>query len=518
MDIYSVQFVLLLLVTLIVYYTFGKKYQWICLLVASGLFYFWTGGGNLGFILLTGLSTWLGTLWLDKLSGEFLQIKKNKEIDSAKKKEIKEKYKRKRRMIMFAVLIFNFGILAYLKYWNDIFGRENMLGLVLPLGISFYTFITMGYLLDIYNEKYASEKNFAKFMLFVSFFPQMIQGPINRFDHMREQFFAEHKASFEQLERAIYRLFYGLFKKYAIANILAPIIAVILDNETGNNMPGSVIVIGILLYSIQQYADFSGGIDMVTGIAMLFGIEMMPNFRQPYFSTSLAEFWRRWHISLGKWMRDYVFYPFAVTKPIKNLGKWANSKFGKHFGRVLPAMLGNVLVFFIVGIWHGAKTHYIVWGLYNGIVIALSDLLAPVYVKMTEVLHINTKSKAFYVFRVVRTFIVVNIGWYFDRIEDMGKCLDAMVKTVKQFELGRMVPVTLWILSDFSRISVALALIATAFVFFVSVLQERKIDVYDYLHQKTIVLRWSIYYMVIFLILLSFFSVPDAAGFMYANF
>lgn len=518
MDIYSVQFGLLLVVTLLVYYTVGKKYQWICLLVASGLFYFWTGGGNVCFILLTGLSTWLGTMRLEQLSEEFALIKKNKEMDSAQKKEIKQTFQKRRRVVMFAVLLFNFGILAYLKYWNDIFGRENTLGFVLPLGISFYTFITMGYLLDIYHEKYVCEKNFAKFMLFVSFFPQMIQGPINRFDHMREQFFTEHKASFEQLERAVYRFFYGLFKKYAIANILAPIIAVILDNEAGQDIPGSVIVIGILLYSIQQYADFSGGIDMVMGIAMMFGIEMMPNFRQPYFSTSLAEFWRRWHISLGKWMRDYVFYPFAVTKPIKNLGKWANSKFGKHFGRVLPAMLGNILVFFIVGIWHGAKAHYIIWGLYNGIVIAMSDLLAPAYAKMTEVLHINTKSKGFYVFQIVRTFVVVNIGWYFDRIEDMGQCLDAMVKTVTRFEAGRMIPMILWILNDFSRISVALAMLATVFVFCVSVLQERKVDVYCYLHEKPILLRWSIYYMVIFMILLSFFSVPDAAGFMYANF
>lgn len=518
MDIYSVQFLLLLIVALIVYYTIGKGHQWIVLLVTGALFYLWTGGGNFGFIMLTGLSTWLGALGMNKLSVEYAVIKKNKEIESAEKKQIKVKYQKKRRLIMFTVLIFNFGILAYLKYWNDIFGTENALGLVLPLGISFYTFISMGYLIDVYNEKYACEKNFAKFMLFVSFFPQMIQGPINRFDQMRGQFFVEHKTSFEKLERAVYRLFYGLFKKYAIANILAPIISVILDNEAGQNIPGSVIVIGILLYSIQQYADFSGGIDMVMGIAMMFDIEMMPNFRQPYFSTSLAEFWRRWHISLGKWMRDYVFYPFAMTKPIKNLGKWANNKLGKHLGRVLPAMLGNILVFFIVGIWHGAKAHYIVWGLYNGIVIALSDLLAPVYSKLNEMLHINTKSKVFYVFQVVRTFIVVNMGWYFDRIEDMRQCVESMVKTVTQFELGRMIPMCLWILNDFSRIAVALAFIATAFVFFISVLQERKVDVYDYLHQKPIVIRWGIYYMVIFLILLSFFSVPDAAGFMYANF
>lgn len=517
MEIYSLQFLLLLVVTLWVYYTVGKKYQWICLLVASGLFYLWTGSGNLCFIFVTGFTTWLGAKWLTKLADEFTKIKKDKEFDAEKKKQLKVQTKRKRRVIMLGVLLINFGILAYLKYWNDIVGR-SVLGFVLPLGISFYTFQSMGYLLDVYNEKYEAEQNFAKFMLFVSFFPQMIQGPINRFDRMRDQFFSEHSFSFEKMERGLYRFFYGVLKKYAIANVLAPIVSVILDNENGAGVPGIAIVFGILMYSIQQYADFSGGIDMVMGIAMQFGIEMSPNFRQPYFSTSLAEFWRRWHISLGSWMRDYVFYPFALTKPIKKLGKWANNRLGKHMGRVLPAMLGNVLVFFIVGVWHGARMHYVLWGLYNGIIIAMSDLLAPVYAKMNEVLHINTESKAFRVFQIVRTFIVVNIGWYFDRIENINTCFYYLIITIKDLQIGRMFAYLGEILADFSVVSTGLALIATVFVFFISVLQEKRIDVYDYFHSKPIVVRWGMYYAVIFLVLLSFFAVPDASGFMYAYF
>ena len=128
------------------------------------------------------------------------------------------------------------------------------------------------------------------------------------------------------------------------------------------------------MYSFQQYADFSGGIDIVTGAAQLFGIELAPNFRQPYFSISLGDFWRRWHISLGSWMRDYVFYPFALLKPVQKLGKKISKRFGKHLGVVLPASIANILVFFLVGIWHGPEVHYILWGLYNGIVIALSDI------------------------------------------------------------------------------------------------------------------------------------------------
>lgn len=518
MEIYSIQFLMLLCIALWIYYTIGKKKQWICLLIVSILFYLWTGSGNLWFILITGGTVWGSARWMEQLSLAYAAIRKNKEIDKEQKKQLKEKYLRKKRIILYSTLFLNFGILAYLKYWGDIFGRDSALGLALPLGISFYTFMTIGYLLDVYNEKYSSEKNFAKFMLFVSFFPQMIQGPINRYDQMKEQFFCQHTISFEKIERAVYRIFYGLLKKYGIANILAPMIAVILDNEAGDNIPGSVIVIGILLYSIQQYADFSGGIDMVMGIAKLFDIEMMPNFRQPYFSTSLAEFWRRWHISLGKWMRDYVFYPFALTKPMKKLGKWANQKLGKHLGRVLPAMIGNILVFLIVGLWHGAQAHYILWGLYNGLVIALSDLLAPVYDRLKEALHINTKSKAFYLFQVVRTFLVVNIGWYFDRIENIEHCFESLAKTVTAFQFERMIPVCARILADYSRISVALAIGTSFFTFGISILKERKVDIYHYFHQKPLVVRWGVYYGVIFIILLSFFSAPNAAGFMYANF
>lgn len=148
---------------------------------------------------------------------------------------------------------------------------------------------------------------------------------------------------------------------------------------------------------------FPGGIDMVLGVAQLFGIEMMPNFRQPYFSTSLGDFWRRWHISLGAWMRDYLFYPFALTKPMQRFGKWATGHWGKHFGRVLPAAVANLLVFAVVGIWHGPQAHYLVWGLYNGMVIALADLLEPAFKKMNTALHIPTESRTWHIFRILRT-------------------------------------------------------------------------------------------------------------------
>lgn len=531
-NFYSMQFLLFMVVALICYYTIFKKKQWVCLLVASAVFYYWTGIENFIFLLLTGVTTWAGAKKIGDLSEVLAVIKKDKTLEKTEKDTKKKQVTKRRRAIMWTVVLVNFGVLAYLKYFKTIIENiaalinrapqelsvyEHVLGLVLPLGISFYTFQSIGYLLDIYNEKYAPEKNFGKYMLFVAYFPQMIQGPINRFDAMKEQIEAQHQWNSENAVKAAYRLFYGLFKKYVIANIFTGAIVNIFDNPIGD-YSGATVVLGILLYSAQQYADFSGGIDMVLGVSEFFDICMAENFKQPYFSTSLADFWRRWHISLGKWMRDYVFYPFALTKPMKNLGKWANKKLGKHLGRVLPAALGNILVFFIVGLWHGAQWHYIVWGLYNGFVIAASDILAPVFAKMTDVFRIDVKSAPYKVFQIVRTFIVVNIGWYFDRIYDIKIAFYSLKKTFFDFNFELAEAECKIVFASYPDHAIPLAIVGCVFVLIISILEERKINVRDVLYAGKAPMRWLVYLFVIGMILVSNTCVNGAGGFMYANF
>lgn len=524
MNFYSIQFVTFLIIALLCYYQFFRRQQWICLLVVSGVFYYFTGVENFIFLLLTGVTTWAGAKQLAVYSKDMSELRKDKAIEKEEKKIRKEAIVKKRRTVMWGVLLVNFGVLACLKYLEPILeglgviGADNPLGLVLPLGISFYTFQSIGYLLDIYYEKYDAEQNFAKYMLFVSYFPQMIQGPINRYDALGTQFSKEHVWDDKNAVKALYRIFYGFLKKYAIANIFAVAIANTFDTPA-RDFAGVTVVFSILLYSAQQYADFSGGIDMVLGISELFGIQMAENFKQPYFSTSLADFWRRWHISLGKWMRDYVFYPFAVTKPMKNFGKWVNKKAGKHLGRVLPPAIGNILVFFIVGVWHGAEWHYVVWGLYNGAVIALSDILAPVYDKITAALHIDKKAKWYHVFQIIRTFLVVNIGWYFDRITDVAVAFYSMKKSVLNFNMAVFAEEYAIIFEGVKSYGVFLAAAACVIVFVVSVLGENKIDVRELLYKTPLLVRWGIYTFVILLILFSSTRVGDAAGgFMYANF
>lgn len=528
MNLFSPEFLGLLGITFVLYYIVPKRYQWWCLLLASVIFYAFSGLENFAFIIVTSFSTWYsGKLFL-QFAEEYKRAKKAPDVTKEQKKLLKAAMDRKKKTVLIVTLILNFGILAYLKYWQVLYAgfmkaihpeQGNVsLGILLPLGISFYTFQSMGYLIDQYRESDNAEKNFFRFFLFVTFFPQLIQGPINRFGQMKDQFAQTHDFDWEKIKKALFLILFGLLKKYAIADLLSGAVAAILD-APGTDTPGSVIVIGILMYSAQQYADFSGGIDLVLGIAQLFGIYMMPNFRQPYFAVSLADFWRRWHISLGAWMRDYVFYPFALTKVMQRLGKWSISRFGRTVGRTIPACVGNILVFFIVGIWHGAEVHFILWGLYNGIMIALAQLFDPVFIKMKQGLHIKEESRGYHAFRVARTFLIVNIGWYFDRIVRFGDCMTAFKNTILHFDVAKAGVVMSQLMPDtFSAKTLFIVFAAMILVMIHSILAEKQIEVYDLLSRHNIIIRWGICYLMMVMIQAAMSCGVSSEAFMYAVF
>lgn len=523
MDFFSLAYILFVIIALLFYYRLPEKYQWVVLLVANISFYLICGKWNIIFILITSLSVWLGGRKLSSLSAMHKVLKKNKDLSKEDKKSLKNKFQNRKRVVLWAVLLLNLGILALIKYFKAF---PAATGLLLPLGISFYTFQAIAYLVDVYGDKYEAEDNYFRFLLFVSFFPQLIQGPINRYDKLGEQLKRVHKIDAERIKKALMLILYGLMKKYAIANMLVDSIEAIIASPV-DSVPGSLIVFAILMYSAQQYADFSGGIDIVLGVALLFDLEMMPNFRQPYFATSLGDFWRRWHISLGAFMRDYVFYPFALLKPMQKFGKWCGKHFGNHFGRVLPAGIANILVFFLVGLWHGAESHYIWWGLYNGIVIALSDLCEPAFSKVFPALHIKSDSKGVHIFRIIRTFVIVNIGWYFDRIEDFGQCLDSLVRTFAHFNdldfawgVGNVLLNADTTDANYVLGRMAMATLSCVVVFVMSVLFENGVDVFGKVgKEKTIgIHRTFLSLLFIFLILLSFVFMTSTGGFLYANF
>ena len=475
-----------------VYHTLPRRVRWVVLLVASYGFYAARGLSGLPFILTTTLSAWLGALRIDHIaSGAKARLKAEKAtLSPEEKKRIKAKARARERVWLAAVLVLNFALLAVLKYTDDVLGLagRSPLGLLLPLGISFYTFQSMGYLIDVYSGKYAAERSLPRFALFVSFFPQLIQGPIGRYDHLGKQLREPHDFDYDNMVRGLMLMLWGLFKKLVIADRALPLVSAVFSAPAGE-YGGALALTAVLFYAVQQYCDFSGGIDLVAGIAQLFGIQLAPNFRRPYFSVSLADFWRRWHISLGAWMRDYVFYPFALTRPVARLAKAAKGCFGAGFARALPAALGNILVFLLVGLWHGATSNYILWGLYNGVILAFSALMEPVYKRMNARLPRLTASKGFHVLRVLRTFIIVNIGWFFDRCAHGGDALRMMGSVLTDWRGAQLAQIASL---GVSIVDLRVLALAVLLLFLVSLAQERGVQVREKVCALWLPLRWLV--------------------------
>lgn len=517
MNFYSFTFAIFLIVSLVIYYLIPKKFQWLVLLAANTVFYAFSGIGNLIFILASSLITFFSAQFVSNINEKLKQ--KKEALSKEDFKLEKNKTQKNKRLILAAMLFVNVGILIYLKYWRILAGSKTLL---LPLGISYYTLTTIGYFMDIYNSKYEREKNFFKYFVFVSFFPQLILGPVVRFNQSGIQLEQEHAFDFENIKRGVMLILYGSLKKFIVADLLVKHIGTLFDGVY-TNYPGCVLLTGILMYSIYQYADFSGGTDLVLGIAQLFGIELPQNFKQPYFSISLANFWQRWHITLGQWMRDYIFYPLALTKGMQNLSKVCTSRIGKHFGRTIPACIANIVVFMLVGLWHGPELHFFIWGLYNGLVIALSDLLKPVFEKINQTLKINSKSTPWKLFQIIRTFIIVNIGWYFDRITDVKKSFVYLKNTFAHFGNPLLLASKNYMNLIFGNITdfqshIVLVATGTIIIFVISLLKEKKVNVYNELQKKNIVIRWLAYYIPLILVILSLsFSAGDT-GFMYAQY
>ena len=424
MDLISLQFLLFLVVLLCVYYAVGARAgerQWLVILAANVAFYVLVGGLPLfALVVLMAAISWGASQRFGRLTADAKAARKATR-DRAERKAIKQRLVQRKRVVLWGSIAAMLVVLGYFKYWNTILFNvglapsTNSLGIVLPLGISFYTFISLGYLIDVYNEKVAPESSYPALPALRELVPAAHPGshqPVGSrcavsCPHVTWRRLGRHA------RRSAHRL--GALQEVRDGQHAGGSITACLD-FIDYSTPGAVIVIGIVLYSLQQYGDFSGGIDMVEGVSELFGVRMAQNFRQPYFSTSLAEFWRRWHMSLGEWMRAYVFYPLAMRPSMMSLNKWGTKHLGKTVGRTLSACVSNVVVFLLVGLWHGAEYHYVAWGLANGFIIAGSDLLAPAFKRLGELLHVRIESAGYRVFAIIRTFFVVCLCRYFDAI------------------------------------------------------------------------------------------------------
>ncbi len=403
---------------LVIYFLVPKKIQWEILLIFSLGFYAMAGLENSFYIILTAATTYAAAIWIDRLTGQCTQfLKENKNILSREeRKAYKNKNVKKRKLILTICLCLNFGTLCAFKYLNFFIKQINLfidgdanklslLSIAVPLGISFYTFTSMGYLIDVYWEKMPAQKNYFKLLLFVSFFPQIIQGPISDYRQLSAQLYGQHSFEYDRFALGMQRFIWGLVKKLAIADVASEYVQAVFDNYAV--YPGIVVFVGVLLYALQIYADFSGYMDMMCGLCQVMGIELAENFERPYFSKSVSEYWRRWHITLGDWFKKYIYYPVGFSRFTQNIGKRGQKVFGAKFAKDMPATIALIVVWFTTGLWHGANWGYIIWGLVNGLFIIATLWLEPVYGRMKQFCHINETAKSWKVFQILRTFILV---------------------------------------------------------------------------------------------------------------
>jgi alginate O-acetyltransferase complex protein AlgI len=392
----SIEFLLFLPTIFILYwFVFNKnlKYQNSLILVSSYVFYGWWDYRFLSLIFLSTIVDYVIGLNISNQSS-----------------------KKKQKLLLWVSILFNLSVLGFFKYYNffvdswvELFSSVGYeiksvwtLNIILPVGISFYTFQTMSYTIDIYRKKLEPTKDFISFASFVSFFPQLVAGPIERASNLLPQILKKREFQYEQGIQGLRLILWGMFKKVVIADSLAPIVDDIFSNY--QDFGGGTLWLGAIYFAFQIYCDFSGYSDIAIGTSKLFGFELMSNFKFPYFSRNIGEFWRRWHISLSTWFRDYLYIPLGGSKE----GKWKSLK--------------NIIIIFLVsGFWHGANWTFIFWGLFHSILFLPTFMFNKNRKYTSSIIAVNTLLPSLKEFiNVVTTFLLVTIGWVFFRSESIG--------------------------------------------------------------------------------------------------
>jgi D-alanyl-lipoteichoic acid acyltransferase DltB (MBOAT superfamily) len=335
--------------------------------------------------------------------------------------------------------LLNFGILFLFKYLGWLTGLINpVLGLfnhgwvsvnwaiLMPLGISFYTFQSIGYLIDVYNARVQAETNLFKFALFTSFFPQLIQGPISRFDQLHPQLISGHSPNAKNIGGGLLLISWGVFKVLCISIPAAIIYAGLIGGS------GLDIFVAVVAWGLNLYTAFSGGIDIARGCSLVLGINMAENFRRPYFATGVGDFWRRWHITLGSWFKDYVFYPISLSKPYGRVTKAFRRKFPNNFGKIMPTCLVMFFVFVLIGIWHGAEAKFVVYGLYMGLFVALGVFTQEPLKKWGRAHpHLTKRNIVLRALAIIGTFVIITFGRYIISAPNLGSAFTRFINTFK---------------------------------------------------------------------------------------
>ncbi len=418
MNFASFEFLAFLLVLITVYYLVPKRVQWVVLLCGSIVFYAFAGVACMLFLLSVIVVSYITVSIMGKRQRACAQwLSANKELPKEERKAYKSKSKKGNLVIVCIGVAVLTVALVYAKFISGYLGLKiTQSGVSLGayaleiMGISYYTFIAIGYMLDVYREKAPVQRNFAKHALFVGFFPQLVMGPISKYGDVGEQYFEQHAFAGKNLYCGAVRVAWGFFKKLVIADAIAPAVGAIVAQQKG----GVFFVLLCLFYSIRIYGDFTGGIDIVLGVAEMLGIRLPENFNRPFSSKSTAEYWHRWHITMGAWFTNYIFYPLSVTKSMQKLSKWSRAHLGTAIGKRLPVYITTIVTWLATGLWHGIAWNFVVWAMLNCLVLLVSQELEPLYTKFRNKFPRLHASAPYQTFMMVRTFCLMGLIRVFD--------------------------------------------------------------------------------------------------------
>lgn len=489
----SYQFLVFFPIVCLLYFILPKKVRWIWLLASSYYFYMCWNPVYLILIVISTIITYLCAIFVEKTETNF-----------------------KKRLIIALSIVLNIGILGYFKYTNffvdsinSIFSFLNInsidkFDIVLPVGISFYTFQAIGYTIDVYRNEINAEKNILRYALFVSFFPQLVAGPIERSKNLMIQIRndAHNKVwDYRRITQGLIMMLWGLFMKMVISDRIAVIVDYIFDNYEEYHMTG--LFVGAVAFAIQIYTDFNGYSTIAIGAAKVLGFELMENFNTPFFARSIADLWRRWHISMSSWFRDYIYIPLGGNRKGK-LKKYRNL----------------MVTFMVSGLWHGANWTFVFWGAINGFYQVIGDLLKPIKNKINGVMHTKTESFGYKLMQALITFGLFAFSFIFFRAETITDGFHYIGRMIKYRDW--------WALFDGSILTYGLEgldmqilVISLIILLIVSIVRyKRSLNIAQYLDRQCLVFRWMVLIILIMFILNFGFYGPqfNSAQFIYFQF
>lgn len=503
MSLVSIWFLLFLAVFTLVYFLLPGRIQWIWLLLAGLVFYALCSYGLVLAPVLLTLIAWI--------FGKLFEKKKS-------------------RLLMLLEIILIFGSVILFKYagwfgtgWTDFltvfsFGRAETW--LVPLGISYISLIAAAYSVDVYRGTVSAEKNPAKLLLFLTFFPIVTQGPILRYPEVSGQLLVYHKFRYENLTSGIQRMLWGFFKKLVISERLAVVAAHLSDGWGNSAYTGAWVLLAYLCYGLRLYMDFSGCVDIVLGVAEILGIRLPENFNHPYLAKTVGEFWRRWHITLGSWLRDYVMYSFIMSRGAKLFTKKSKKLIGRKAAAMIVTVTGTLLVWLVYALWHDISVAFLVNGAYYAVLSLFGILFESPVKKFRKRFSRFTESAPYQGYMMVRTVLLCMMGPYFVFIPNLKEgllflgrmfqgthgSLTAGAGTAQLTILGLDLPDTIVLLSSF--------------LLWILVSQlHRKKDPRDLLSGMPILPRWIILFvLVLSVVLLGKYGGYDTGSFLYQNF